>query len=613
MEHCGGSLGSLILVVAISFLVPILLYQLRLRIIPVVVAEIVAGLIIGKSGFQLVGNDAWLELLSLLGFIYLMFLSGLEIDFTSFLKKSSGSGGKPGFSPLVVAITIFMGIFLFSGLFAWGLLWFGLVNRVFLTTLIISTISLGVVVPVLKERKLLQTDLGQTLLLITVLADFFTMILLAFYVSLLSRNMSKMLLLLLFFLIVVAIFFIVRRLVSGKVFQILGRSSIQFGTRAIFALILMIVFLSESLGVENILGAFLAGTIVSLLRPKKEFVHQLESFGYGFLIPIFFVMIGAKLELRPMLTDTRVLLTIPVLLVLMFAAKWLPMLLLKRWYAWREVMSSSILLSSKLSLVIAAATLALDLKMIDATFHGALILVAILSCIVFPVVYNKISPKAEEAKKTITIIGLNHISKPVAQDLAGEDLYSVKVYTSSGSDAAGGEGEELPGAVHHVSDLQTETLRASGAFEADTIVFATADDDLNCRLAKLLQAGSGKRVLVRVEAPDKQAEMTGEGFEVFSTLYAARTVLRALIDSPGALKLLTEEEGTIFEVTIDHLPYRTTLLHQLPNLENVLILRIYRGESYLIPHGTTEIRLGDRLLLSGSSEAVARFRQSVQA
>ncbi|WP_167355915.1 TrkA C-terminal domain-containing protein [Paenibacillus oryzisoli] len=102
-----------------------------------------------------------------------------------------------------------------------------------------------------------------------------------------------------------------------------------------------------------------------------------------------------------------------------------------------------------------------------------------------------------------------------------------------------------------------------------------------------------------------------EGFEVFSTHYAARTVLRALIDSLGALKLLSEEEGTIFEVSIQHLPYRSTHLRQLPKLENLLILRVYLGQSYLIPHWKYRIRLGDRLLVSGPPEQVEAFRAVV--
>jgi len=609
MEHGNGSLTSLMLVVSLSFLVPILLYQLRLRLVPVVVAEIVTGVILGKSGFNLVSNDPWLELLSLLGFIYLMFLSGLEIDFSSFTPTRSRDGAKSSDSTIAVAIVIFIGIFAISGLLAWALMRTGLVSRVFLTTLIIGTVSLGVVVPVLKERKMLGTRLGQTLLLVTVLADFFTMILLAFYVSYLSRNLSKMLLLLLFFLLVVIIYRFVKRLASGKVFQVLSESTIQFGTRAIFALMLAIVFLSERLGAENILGAFLAGVIVSLLRPKKAFVHQLESFGYGFLIPIFFVMVGAGLELKTIFTDAKMILMIPLLLIVMFIAKIVPMVILRRWYSWRDVLSSGVLLSSKLSLVIAAATLALDLHIINESLHGALILVALLSCLIFPVLYSKLSPKPTPRKPVVAVIGMNHISTPVVQDLLREDMYDLRIFTAS--DAAFGLlGEEAALRTVKLDALDAEQLQRQGAFSADIVVLATGDDERNLALASFLSPGAGKRVLVRLEAPQGQKQLADRGFEVFSTLYASRTVLRALIDSPGALKLLAEQDEMIYEIEIGRLPFRSTLLRQLA-LHNILILRVSRGQSHLIPHGNTELRLGDRLLVSGDVQHVEAFRQSV--
>ena len=62
-------------------------------------------------------------------------------------------------------------------------------------------------------------------------------------------------------------------------------------------LIIVLVGLSETVGAENILGAFLAGVLVSLLSPNQELIHKLDSFGYGFLIPIFFVMIGVELDI----------------------------------------------------------------------------------------------------------------------------------------------------------------------------------------------------------------------------------------------------------------------------------------------------------------------------
>src|SRR5690606_33257672 len=85
MEH-GGSLTSLVIVILAALLTPILLHRLKLTVIPVVVAEILVGLIIGKSGFNIVHEGDWLRILSSLGFIFLMFLSGLEIDFTAFTK-----------------------------------------------------------------------------------------------------------------------------------------------------------------------------------------------------------------------------------------------------------------------------------------------------------------------------------------------------------------------------------------------------------------------------------------------------------------------------------------------------------------------------------------------
>lgn len=86
MAH-GASFASLVIVVTVALLTPIILQRLKLNVIPVVVAEILMGLIIGKSGFNLVEQDMWLETLSTLGFIFLMFLSGLEIDFSAFSSK----------------------------------------------------------------------------------------------------------------------------------------------------------------------------------------------------------------------------------------------------------------------------------------------------------------------------------------------------------------------------------------------------------------------------------------------------------------------------------------------------------------------------------------------
>lgn len=95
MDQGTTSIISLMLVMAVAFFIPIILQRFKLKAIPIVVAEIIAGIIIGKSGLNLIDVDnAWLALLSSLGLIYLMFLSGIEIDFKAFKPKKEKSQAK---------------------------------------------------------------------------------------------------------------------------------------------------------------------------------------------------------------------------------------------------------------------------------------------------------------------------------------------------------------------------------------------------------------------------------------------------------------------------------------------------------------------------------------
>src|SRR5690606_29589800 len=143
MEHT-ASISSLLIVIIAAFLTPLVLHRLKLNIIPVVVAEIIVGLIIGKSGFDIVQSDEWLEILSTLGFIFLMFLSGLEIDFNAFkIKKKNNNKGEQEPNPLVISIIIFTGILLLSYGLSYLFVLAGFIDSVMLMTIIISTISLG--------------------------------------------------------------------------------------------------------------------------------------------------------------------------------------------------------------------------------------------------------------------------------------------------------------------------------------------------------------------------------------------------------------------------------------------------------------------------------------
>lgn len=390
MEH-GASVASLVIVIIAAFLTPILLHRLKINFIPVVVAEILIGLIIGKSGFDIVHEDMWLETLSTLGFIFLMFLSGLEIDFTAFSsskKREKLPSGKLEPNSFAVSSIVFIGIFFVSLGLSYLFVWAGFIDNAFLMTLIISTISLGVVVPTLKEAHLMKTGIGQIILLIAVIADLATMILLAVFVSLNDKGGGNTWLLLILFGVGVLLYFLGRRFKNLNFLEAMSTGTVQIGTRAVFALIIFLVALSETVGAENILGAFLAGVLVSLLAPNQEMIHKLDSFGYGFLIPIFFVMVGVGLDVWTLFGDPKMLMLIPLLLIALLLSKLIPIYILKRWYDIKTVIASGFLLTSTLSLVIAAATIGERMGVITAEMSGTLILVAVITSIFTPVVFK---------------------------------------------------------------------------------------------------------------------------------------------------------------------------------------------------------------------------------
>jgi len=628
-EHT--SLTSLMIVVAIAFLIPILLVKLRMKFLPVVVAEILAGLIIGKSGLNLITEDPWLELLSTLGLIFLMFLSGLEIDFGQFRfgrRKRKNGGGRRSPHPFAAALLYFAGILAVSYGLGVGLMKLGFVTEPYLMMIIIATISLGVVVPVLKEQRLTETAYGQTILLVTVIADFVTMIIFAVYLSMVSDSAGSTTLILLFFAVIVLVYFVIRRFIRGRLMEGLLRGTSQIGTRGVFALILLFVVLSENMGVEHILGAFLAGVIVSLLAPNnKTFQHQLESFGYGFLIPIFFVMVGVKLNIWELMQDWKVVLFIPVLLIALFISKLVPSVVMRIWYSWKEAWGAGILLTSTLSLVIAAATVALQLGIIDSSIHGALILVAILSCFISPILFNRLVPKHVPKPLKVTVIGANHVTLPVSQDLIregyvveifsshspdvqsnGESANNAEVSTASGTNDKGKNGYLLT----EVNKLSAESLAEKGAFEADIVVCGSMEEEVNLLIARHARKMGVERVIVRMEDPEGMKRAEDEGFTVFSTLYSARMLLKSLIESPSAVRLMTQHDDSIQEVVVSNPKYSGTMLRDLPLVGKVLVLRIYRGESFIIPHGSTEILAGDRLLVSGTAEHIQDIRRELE-
>lgn len=614
MEH-QASVTSLVIVMIAAFVTPILMHRFKLNFIPVVVAEIIMGLLIGKSGLNIVHDDVWLRTLSTLGFIFLMFLSGLEIDFSAFKgnkKREKLANGNLEPNAFSVASFIFVGIFVLSLGLSYLFVFMGFIENAFLMTLIISTISLGVVLPTLKEAHLTKTVIGQIILLIAVIADLVTMILLAVFVSINDKSGGNTWLLLVLFAAGVGLYFIGKRFKNRSFLEAMSKGTIQIGTRAVFALIIILVAVSETVGAENILGAFLAGVLVSLLSPNQELVHKLDSFGYGFLIPIFFVMVGVKLDVWSLLSDPNLLLLIPLLFIALLISKLVPVYLLSYWYDKKTVIASGFLLTSTLSLVIAAATIGERIHIISSEMSGTLILVAILTSVITPIVFKKMFPQevGKMRKIKVAFVGANQLTMPVSLELKS-NLYEPILYQMKQEKAEIQIADSVFDIIE-IDDYNVDTLEKTELFRADIVVVSTGDDEFNAILAVAIKEKGVKRVIVRIETPDLEEGLREQNIEVFSVFMSTRTLMRAVIESPSLLNILTNQDTSLYEISMMNDHFDGLSLRRFPFTGDVIFVRIIRGKDSIIPHGDTELQLNDRLIVTGSKEYVDELKRELE-
>ena len=348
MLHLAGmeeqlNFAPLLIVLFLAFAVPLLLA--RIKGFPIIVGEILAGIIIGYSGLHLVGENATLEIFSNIGLAFLMFLAGLEIDFDKLIPTYNLARSKnkddisenndvPNFllyGLVVYVLTLALSIpggYLINGL--------GLKGHPLLLAFVLSATSLGVLLPILKQKNLINTNQGQTIFITASIADFVTVILLTIFLIILHQGLDiEIFSIVLLFLA----FFLVYRILGGffqlkfvrTLIEDLSQVTVQIKVRGALAILMGFVVLASFLGLELILGAFLAGMIISLIKSPEDsdLINKLEAFGYGFFIPVFFIMVGVEIELQSLFEDSRSLLLLPLLFGLSYLIKILTTLILR--------------------------------------------------------------------------------------------------------------------------------------------------------------------------------------------------------------------------------------------------------------------------------------------
>ncbi len=384
------SYDSLLIISVFAFITPLVINSIKKIKIPFVVGEILVGIVIGKSFLNLVHDDIWISFISELGLAYLMFLSGLEIDVD---KIKVGSEKKKIIRRILMCMGMFVISLIVSYISSYIMYKAGLIKNVLFFTVLLAAAAPGLLVPFLKERGILNTDYGQTILIFSLISEFVCLISLSIISSATTDGISyKSFLFLILFLASVLIYKIIKQFSQILDLSASAFSRLHIGVRAAFALMLVLVTISHKIDTEVVLGSFLAGVIFTFIldKEKEDLKYELDIIGYGFLIPIFFIMVGVNMDLSSIFQRPKSLLYIPIFLFVIFIVKLIPCLLMTFTFGYNKAISSGIILSSQLSVLIVGAQMAFKLGLLDASIYSAFVLIVLISCILFPIGFDKI-------------------------------------------------------------------------------------------------------------------------------------------------------------------------------------------------------------------------------
>jgi Kef-type K+ transport system membrane component KefB len=379
------SFDNLLIVVAAGFAAPLALGLVPKLRLPAVVLEIVIGILIGPAVLGWVEVDEPVEVLSVVGLAFLLFLAGLEIDLGA-LRGRLLRAASLGFA-------VSLGLAVLAGL---ALDLAGIADEPLLIAIILASTSLGVIVPVLRDAGESSTRFGQLVIAGASIADFASVLLLTLLFSGESSGVdAKLILIGLFVLSLVAVAVAVMeigrsRRISAALVR-LQDTSAQIRVRGAFVLLVGMVALAEQLGLELILGAFAAGAILNHLDAGEamthpEFRNKLAAVGFGVFIPVFFVASGVRFDLDALFADASAIAAIPAFLAALVLARGVPALLYRREFDRRRVIAAGLLQATSLPFIVAATEIGRDLGMIDAATSAGFIAAGLVSVLLFPLV-----------------------------------------------------------------------------------------------------------------------------------------------------------------------------------------------------------------------------------
>jgi Kef-type K+ transport system membrane component KefB len=373
------SLVNVAIVVALGAATPFVAKAVPRGIAPGIVVELLAGLLVGPHGLGWVAIDGPTDTLAQLGLAFLFFLAGLEIDLGTIrgqlLLRSLG------------AYAAGLGLALAA---TFALHSAGLLSAPALLGVALSATGLGLVVPLLRDSQLLATPTGRVIAASASVAEFTSVVVLALGFSSGHSPLLNVTLLGLLVVLTLVVTLAGRRLgaratITSLIDRLSGGTS-QLRVRLSVALVVGFAALAQRLGLEVVLGAFFAGGILNVLDKgmhDHEFRGRLDGIGYGFLIPVFFVVSGARLDLSALSLWPDALLVVPLLTAALLLARGLPALLLHL-DSLRETAGVGLLCATSLPFIVTATQVGVAQGRLDPATAAAVTTAALIGVCLFP-------------------------------------------------------------------------------------------------------------------------------------------------------------------------------------------------------------------------------------
>jgi len=368
--------------------------------VPVAVAEIGFGVVVGVSGLGLVGGGEHdvVRFLADLGFALFLFVAALEIDVAGILRTGARAALTPvALSACVVATALMLGA-------AWGApAWLGLA---------IGVSSVPLAMAVLREQDLLQSSLGQRVILAAGAGELFSIFLIAMFDVGAEAQREGVLALgvgvlraLVPVAATVAAAIGLRTLLWWYPAPFVGLAADddprELGVRAGFALMFAGIAMAVVGGIEPLLGAFFAGLVVAyVVRDRHTLERKLSGVAYGFFVPVFFVDVGARLLVEPSAVVASAGLIGFVLLAMLLSRVPVFVGFASTGLGTTEAGAAALLLASPLTLQIAVAELGVRNGIFGADVEGALVIAAVIAGIVYPALARRllVSPGSGAAR-----------------------------------------------------------------------------------------------------------------------------------------------------------------------------------------------------------------------